>query len=64
MKRGPFHGEHVGSSRVVQVVRVMVVLIVGVGLIAYAFSHRGSARKEGVAVHATADSPSSIFTSA
>jgi hypothetical protein len=54
-----------GSRRVVQVVRVMLVLVVGVGLIAYAVSHRGSARKDGVsALQATADSPSSIFTSA
>jgi hypothetical protein len=44
---------------------VMLVLVVGVGLIAYAVSHRGSARKDGVsALQATADSPSSIFTSA
>ena len=35
------------SRRVVQVVRVMVVLAVGACLVAYAVTHRGSARKEG-----------------
>jgi hypothetical protein len=50
-----------GSRRLIQVMRVMLVLVVGAALVAYAFSHRGSARKNG---QPTADSPSSIFTSA